>query len=535
MAQVGTPQDAGVTPRGPTVYLNTNYLNGSIQTGDLTISPSGNVMPVWENDGAEIQDWEAVWTLLDPMGNPLTPPVTITNGPGSIPDCIPTSESLPNVTVRAYFRKDGTPTPGYVGNYGGKGKANQYGPGLAFCGGCDGIGGEIPELLAINTDAAGGPCVSGSSPVVQLLDNNGNRDTVNGGPDVKGILSYSDADVEPLGSVRPGDIDFLANGNFLIVGESRQVDDRALTGQPDGNTVVYKVLKLSDGSVVHPYAAVSSAPLAQDMWHGTASLPDGFAVRFNVGAAGGEQIRLFDNDGNPKGTNISLAAAAGVSQAGEGGRGDGTGFKSNGRDAYVFCANTSKGPWVTVINANGTVRYSVAATTTNELGAYANADRLDAAITPDGRVIVAFDASNNDTNNAVGKFPQAVILDPCGNPMGPVFYVSELETPTNAVAQGNSQARPRVDWKGNTIAVMWESINNPDNQAQNTAVRVFTGPPPLGPTITLVGGTLNITWSGCGVLQQSSDLKTWADISPAPTSPYQVSPSGIKFYRLRYF
>jgi hypothetical protein len=527
MAQVGAPGDAGLTPRTPTIFVNTNYNNNNLETGDISITANKNVLVAWEDDGADLTDWEATWTLYDSLGNLLTPAVTITNIVGS--DCKPDALSVANCTYRSYFRANGSPTPSYAASFGGKAKGNQFGPGFAWCGGAETIACEIPELTAINIDESGGAALS---PVVQLLNNDGSRNTTAGGPDVAGILSYSDADVEPAGAVRPGDIDFLANGNFVIAGESRQAADQAMTGQFGGNVVVYKVLT-STGGVVMPYTNASSEASGQDMWHGTAATANGFAMRFNVGT---ERIRFFDNNGNPLTTNIDIAAVTGHPEAGQGGRGDGNGFKSNGKDAYVWCAETSAGPWVTVFNANGTVRYSVAATTTNELGAYPNADRLDASIAADGRVIVAFSAGNNDTNNVNAYLlSQAVILDPRGNPVGPVFYLGENETATNAVASNSDICRPRVDWKGNLIAVYWGSYNDTNSANKTVALRLFNAPPPLGPNIALAGSNVNITWSGSGVLQQSGDLKTWADISPAPTSPYSPPASGTKFYRLRYF
>src|SRR5512139_3552391 len=90
LAQVGVPEDAGLTPRGPTRLLNTNYLNASVSTGDITVSPNGKVLVAWENDGSGFQDWEGVWSMVDAFGNSITPPVTITNGPGSIPTCFAT-------------------------------------------------------------------------------------------------------------------------------------------------------------------------------------------------------------------------------------------------------------------------------------------------------------------------------------------------------------------------------------------------------------------------------------------------------------
>src|SRR5262249_28925850 len=177
--------------------------------------------------------------------------------------------------------------------------------------------------------------------------------------------------------------------------------------------------------------------------------------------------------------------------------------------------------------------YSRAVTETNADGLFANADRLDAAIAPDGRVIVAFDASNNDTNNLLlYRLTQTRIFDPCGNP-GPVFYVSESENVTNAVAS-NGTGRSRVALRGNIIAFMWASDQI---QTRINTSRIFTAPAPLGPTIQQVSpGNMVVSWTGCGTLQQSSDLVSWADISPVPTSPYSPSPLvAKKFYRLRYF
>ena len=57
---------------------------------------------------------------------------------------------------------------------------------------------------------------------------------------LKGILSYQAAEVQPNGSIRPGDFDFLANGNVVITGQDRQADDRVLTGQTTGELVVYE-------------------------------------------------------------------------------------------------------------------------------------------------------------------------------------------------------------------------------------------------------------------------------------------------------
>jgi hypothetical protein len=513
--------------------VNTNQVvNFSLETGDISIGANGHVLLAWEDDGGGLTDWEAIWTMYDGQGNLITPAVTITNNASSA--CIGAALSLPNCTYRSYFRSDGTATPSYAMSYGGKAKGNQFGDGFAWCGGGGDLASEIPELYNICADDDGGPCAgAGGSPIVQLLNNDGSPNTSAGGPDVAGILSYSDADLQPSGSVRPGDIDFLANGNFVIVGESRQSVDTNLTGQASGNVVVYKVLNMN-GGVVMPYTNASSEAVGQNMWHGTAATANGFAMRFD---AGGDRIRFFDNDGNPLTTNINIAAVTGHPEAGQGGRGDGTGFKSNGKDAIVYACSSSSGPWVTVFNADGTVRYSRAVTETNDItGLYADSDRLDAAIAEDGRVIVAFDASNNDTNNPyLFRLPQARVFDPAGNPMGPVFYISERENGTNALS-GDPSCRPRVAWRGNTIAVLWGSGNCPDPNFLSGVVgfRLFDAEP-LGPTVQLVNGNVTITWAGNGVLQESSDMVTWDDL-PSATSGYSP-PTPLaekKFYRLKF-
>src|SRR3989442_3449243 len=91
------------------------------------------------------------------------------------------------------------------------------------------------------------------------------------------------------------------------------------------------------------------------MWRGVGVPANGFAIRFDHGGA---KVRMFDNNGNPTTGDIDLATLTGHPETGQGGRGDGVGFSGNGADAYVN-VNTGNGtPWITVLNANGTLRYS---------------------------------------------------------------------------------------------------------------------------------------------------------------------------------
>jgi hypothetical protein len=71
-------------------------------------------------------------------------------------------------------------------------------------------------------------------------------------------------------------------------------------------------------------------------------------------------------------------------------------------------------------------------------------------------------------------------------------------------------------------------------KAYSTYTPVST--PPVFGAPTVSGGQLTITWTGTGVLQESSDLKNWTDVSGQPTSPYTTpvtTGAGGKYYSIR--
>jgi autotransporter-associated beta strand protein len=66
-----------------------------------------------------------------------------------------------------------------------------------------------------------------------------------------------------------------------------------------------------------------------------------------------------------------------------------------------------------------------------------------------------------------------------------------------------------------------------------TVVQVHPPTVPALITITRAGGSSTITWNGCGLLQSSTDLTNWTDLSDA-VSPHVSPDSGLrKFWRLR--
>src|SRR5439155_9431096 len=104
--------------------------------------------------------------------------------------CATAGETNAGATTRAFFRSDGSPTPAYMGDFGGKAHGNLFGDGFGFSSAGADFPCEIPELLAVS----GG---NSDMPVVQLLNNDGSRNTGAGGPVVAGSLTYTNADTAP--------------------------------------------------------------------------------------------------------------------------------------------------------------------------------------------------------------------------------------------------------------------------------------------------------------------------------------------------
>jgi hypothetical protein len=436
-----------------------------------------------------------------------------------IPDTQITSADGQSVTSKflAYFRADKSPTPANT-SWGPKIKANLFGDGFGMGATSFALGAEVPELAGINVQSDGEP---GDFPSVQLLTNDGQPIGI--------VTGLSDADADVPGDVRIGDWDFLANSNLVVVGESRQEADLQdkFGGAAPGRHAVYRIVDPT-GREVKAVSLVSETTDANEIWHGVGVTSNGFGVRFGQG--GRTIVRLFDNAGNPTSTNIDLALLTESVAAAGGGRGDGTGFHGNGVDAYVVAnagadENGANRVWVTVLNADGTVRYSKAAS--DDL-ASSSPGRADAAIDASGRVLVVW----NDNNVTQGAFSlvQARAFDPAGNPLGPTFFVSERETADTATLESRN---PRAAWRGDRIAVVWESRNSEASEERVVAGRLFTlgvngGEPPL--TISRTGNEVSIRWGGTGTLERASQITgPWSAVAGA-ADPYQTPASDAEAY-----
>lgn len=431
----GTVESNQLAARSATFYVNTSATinNASTESLGVAITASGDVVIGWEDDAdneAELNYLGAVWTLYSSGGVAVTPDATITSNLGGEI----TSKFL------SYFRADKSPIPGNTA-WGPKIKANPFGDGFGMGATVYALGGEVPAWA--DWDAGG------DWPGVQLLSS---------GSEPLGIVSGVPADYGAVsGNIRIGDWDYLSNGNIVVVGESNQGDDlvNKYGGAAAGKHVIYRLVTPA-GQEVKAVSLVSEVPSVAEMWHGAAVTANGFAIRFGLGGRG--TVRLFDNAGNPTSANIDLGTLAANELAAQGGRGDGIGFHGNGKDAYV-CATTgtdgegARQVWVTVLNADGTLRYSKAATPGVPLS---NVGRVDAAIDESGRVFVVFGGQTAGDNP---NFPLIIgaLLKPDGSPVDQPFFVSEKEGPLEAFYESRN---PRIAVRQDAFAVVWESQNS---------------------------------------------------------------------------
>ena len=495
---VGNSSASGLIPTTVSFDVNTNNNNTGTESLGVAIGANTNVLVAWEDDYSAAtaidspKDTEAIWSVYDANGNRVTASTTLTDYTGT--------NTVLAALYRAFYRDNGTATPGNVA-WGPKVKANLFGNGIGMGGNAMegqasdgffyGMGLEIPRFFGIANDNNNSGADFGDFPAVQLLNNDGSKAA-------NALSGVTEADAEPLGSIRLGDWEYLANGNIVIVGESRQAADRVLTGQTSGNVPVFRIVTPA-GVQVKGYTAISSAAIGGSMWHGVGVTANGFAVRWSADT-GGATVRMFDNAGNPTTANINLTTLTGQNQGGD--RGDSSGFHGNGNNAYVNISTVNPGtgntPWVTVLNANGTLRYSRAVGDTGDLPF---SERVDAAIAPEGLVIAVFD----DTRAIGVRLPYARMFDANGVPASDVFSVSERDNPANAIAYGR---RPRAAWRGTTVAIVWESRNSPVTTSPVLAARFFDVTNYL--SIARSGANNTLTWLGSGTLQAA----------PYVTGPY---------------
>lgn len=460
-ADPGLPADNGLVPVTDTFYVNPvgTINNGNTESLGVGLASNGNVLIGWEDDGDELTDLAGVWTLYRPNGEPLTEYTSIT----TIDPAYEGHSLFSNFL--SYFRSDDSAVPGRT-SWGPKIKANLFGDGLGMGATSFDLGIEVVEFHDTQFDSSGEN--AGDFPSVQLLNNNGAAEGLQ-------IVSGVPADyARRPGNIRVGDWDFLQTGNIVIVGESRQQDDleQIFGGDAPANHAIVRIVDPS-GAEVKAVQLVSDVPEKAEIWHGVGVTANGFGVRF-ANAAGRATVRLFDNAGTPVSTNIDLALVAGSEVMAAGGRGDSVGFHGNGRDAYAAVARalnpeTAKMEiWVTVLNADGSLRWAKSVSDDVELTTPSDT-RCDVGIDAAGRVVVVYDdALDSDpaTRLILGR-----LFGPSGTPLGGTFYVSEREAPGS---EGMVATKPRVAFRSDSVAVVWEStFGDPVDLLPTVAARFF--------------------------------------------------------------
>ncbi len=432
------PDDSAVFPKTATIYVNrsnwevNNINNGNSESVGIAIGQNGNVIVGWEDDAPEdgITYLGAVWTLYDSAGLPVTPLTSVTS--------MVYGTSV-ETKYLSYFRADGLPIFGGT-SWGPKIKANLFGDGLGMGATSYGLDLEVTEFAAYDG------LNLGDYATVQLLGNTGSPGSI--------LVGQTPDYASRAGDIRIGDWDYLSNGNVVIVSESRQNQDLVdVFGGPSAfRHITYRILTPT-GTVVKAETLVGASNELvgnQEMWHGVGVAANQFAVRFR-NDNGMATVRLFNNDGSPASANLDLSVLTGFPEAGAGGRGDGSGFHGNGKDAYVYVAASGSQVWVTVLDTNATVRFSK--TVADDIPTLSSLGAVDAAISESGEVMVVFAAKYDD--NLFNRIIMGRRFSATGQPMGPTFAISESE-----IADLGQTGTPRIAWRGGQVAVAWVSAND---------------------------------------------------------------------------
>ena len=517
-----SPELNGLQPRTPTIYVNSgdNINNGNTESLGVAVASNGNVLMGWEDDGVNITDLEGVWTLLDANGTSITP-LTLQTAltPFNPPDQSVTSRFL------SYYRTNGSAVFGGT-SWGPKLKANLFGSGLGMGATSFGLGAEVSEFVPYDESN------QGDFSSLQLLGDNAEPGKI-----LTGVTStYATANP---GSIRIADWEYLSNGNVLIVSESQQDQDLVTLygGSDPAHHAVFRILDKS-GAVIKAESLGSETPEKSEAWHGAAVTADGFALRF-LGPTG-TLVRMFDNQGNATSANIDLAAVTGNPGTGSGGRGDSSGFHGNGKDAYVAADTSGTDVYVTVLNTDGTVRYSKSVIDDLTL---TSAGAVDAAIDTAGQVIVVF---SGKYKGAVSDIIMGRRLASDGTPLGGTCYISEKEPPDLAT---KSSGGPRISSRNGLVAVAWQSFNDINapispTTGENVAVaalRLFITSFESLPILSITQPTpttVTISWpqSVTGYsLQSNADLTSpnWVTVPGVVNHSVTVNTgSGNQFFRL---
>ena len=200
---------------------------------------------------------------------------------------------------------------------------------------------------------------------------------------------------------------------------------------------------------------------------------------------------------------------------------------------------------MTVINADGTLRWSRQVQDDSDPIDNSASGDVDAAIDQYGRVVVTFTSSLPTVAdpNVSHRYIQARLFDKNGAPLGPRFVVSEYENPSNPDAAYDSDS-PRVAWRGNKVAFCWRGGDAPTVIAEGyqsyqvLASRFFAAPLMLT-SASHSGTTTTLAWTG-GVppysIQRKSPLTgSWSTVKSgiSGTSTTYTDSATAAYYRVQ--
>lgn len=403
-------EEAGITPLTDSILISTDEIGNGYRIESMGVAiVEDKIIVVWEDDPSGNY---AVWMFYDTEGNALTE------------------------APQSFRRPDGNPTS-TRGIWGPKIKANMYGDGAVFGSifwdwfGAEDNRNDMPEFNDLDGDA----------PAIQLLSNNA---------DFEGhmFLGLPKDYLMREGGTRISDIDFLSDGHILVTAEDRKAGVGDMYGLISNRVVVAAKLTPS-GEVVAGPVNVSMRDGNGEAWHGAATFPGGFAVRYQND---GPRIRFFDNDLNPLTDDIALADIDPLLNSG--GRGDGTGFKGNGKGDVLLVTSTGAMPYAAVINSNAEV--VVGPVDPDEpfnadMGLGSN--RVDGALDEDGNFVVVYDDKNFLLFDGGAIVARCFYAD--GTPATEPFVVTDFD-----VNEAFSfDEHPRVAIRNGIIAVTWHDRN----------------------------------------------------------------------------
>jgi len=238
-----------------------------------------------------------------------------------------------------------------------------------------------------------------------------------------------------------GDLQFLSNGNVLVVTENRNKSNELFTQQ----TVTATIFNAETGAIIKgPFNAAADGG-AHSIWANVAAFDGGFAVRTEG------IISIYDNAGNLKHDAIAQNTWTTVKDTG---RGDGVriGASMKGSTVYILGPNPDGDMALSGLNVlTGQPDKEILANEM-ELWDAGTFDRGDIALDDNGNLCVAY--VFKDINNMALEQIVSRIFDKDLNPLTPTFFAyTQFERPDTPNFMGITSKEVNVSMDNNRIVI----------------------------------------------------------------------------------